>query len=163
MLYTGLRREEMLGIRWEDIDFKKGGLHIERSVTYPSSKPIIGTTKNPMSERTLFMPDELIANLEPYKKDNGFLIANELGEPYHETDLEILRDRVRSFASLPKLDARELRHSYATMLHEAGIEVKAIGVTMGHTNTDTTNGYINNPESSRLQNIRNAGINYVLG
>ncbi|MBQ8506932.1 MAG: tyrosine-type recombinase/integrase [Clostridia bacterium] len=52
MLYAGMRREEALGLRWEDIDFDTGFLHIERSVTYPSSRPVLGPPKTKGSDRT---------------------------------------------------------------------------------------------------------------
>ena len=67
----------------------------------------------------------------------------------------------REYSSLPKLDARELRHSYASMLHAAGVERKLIGASMGHTNFDTTDGYID-VEQARMSDVRNAGIGYVL-
>jgi len=62
---------------------------------------------------------------------------------------------------LPKLDARELRHSSASMLHAAGVERKLIGTSMGHTNFDTTDGYID-VEQARMSDVRNTGIGYVL-
>ena len=66
-----------------------------------------------------------------------------------------------AYSSLPKLDARELRHSYASMLLAAGGERKLIGTSMGHTNFDTTDGYID-VEQARMSDVRNAGIGYVL-
>ena len=72
-----------------------------------------------------------------------------------------LRKAVRVYSGLPKLDARELRHSYASMLHAAGVERNLIGVSMGHTNFDTTDRYID-IEQARMNDIRNAGVNYVL-
>ena len=57
--------------------------------------------------------------------------------------------------------ARQLRHSYASMLHAAGVERNLIGTSMGHTNFNTTDGYID-IEQARMNDVRNAGINYVL-
>jgi len=162
MLYTGLRREEMLALRWEHIDFKKGTLSIEQAITYTSSKSDLGDTKNPSSARTVFMPDVLIETLKPYAQPSGYLVADEHGNAFNDRGIKTLRERVREYTGLPKLDARELRHCYATMLNEAGIDMKAIGATMGHTKVSTTEGYIGKPEMSRLQSIRNAGIDYVL-
>ena len=163
MLYSGLRREEMLGLRWEDIDFDKGTLQIDRAITYTSSMADEGETKNPSSVRTLCMSDELIETLKPYKQESGYLVADKNGNPFNDRGIKDLRQRVRTLTGLPKLDARELRHSYATMLCEAGIDMKSIGATMGHTKVTTTEGYIGKPGMDRLQSIRNAGIDYVLG
>lgn len=84
LLYTGLRREELLGLRWEDIDFTSGILHIERSITYSSSKPELGPPKTPKSRRHIAMPDELISVLKPLKRKKGYLIADRNGKPYDE-------------------------------------------------------------------------------
>lgn len=48
------------------------------------------------------------------------------------------------------------------MLHAAGVERNLIGTSMGHTNFNTTDGYID-IEQARMNDVRNAGINYVLG
>lgn len=162
MLYTGLRREEMLGLRWEHINFDNGTLCIEQAITYTSSTPDLGETKNPSSVRTLFMPDMLIETLKPYRQPSGYLVADENGRSFNDRGIKNLRGRVRKYTGLPKLDARELRHSYATMLNEAGIDMKAIGTTMGHTKVSTTEGYVGRPETDRLWSIRNAGINHIL-
>ena len=161
MLYVGLRREELLGLRWEDIDFTSGILHIERSITYPSSRPKLGPPKTPKSDRHIAMPDELIEVLKPHKRKKGYLIADRNGRPYKERPLNKLRKAACNYAGLPKLDARELRHSYASMLHAAGVEIRAIGACLGHTKSDTTDRYIQ-VEKSRLIDLRNAGINYVV-
>ena len=162
MLYTGLRREEMLGLCWEDVDFCGKLLHVERAVTYPSSKPVVGPTKTPKSKRTLPMPDELIAVLGPHRQDRGYLLADENVALYNDYQVKQLRNAARIYSGLPRLDARELRHSYASMLHAAGVEVRAIGACLGHTKSDTTDRYIQ-VETSRLIDVRNAGINYVIG
>lgn len=161
MLYVGMRREELLGLRWEDVDFKNGFIRIERSITYVSSTAIIGPPKTKSSKRLVAMPDELIAVLKEHRQLGGYLIADESGEPLSEYRMKKLRQAVRSYSGLSKLDARQLRHSYASMLHAAGVERNLIGASMGHTNLDTTDGYID-IEQARMKEVRNAGISYVL-
>ena len=107
------------------------------------------------------MPDELIRVLKPHRQLSGYLISNSGDEPLSEYNLKKLRKAAREYSGLPKLDARELRHSYASMLHAAGVERKLIGTSMGHTNFDTTDGYID-VEQARMSDVRNAGIGYVL-
>lgn len=161
MLYTGLRREEMLGLRWEDIDLDAGFLHISRAITYPSSKPVVGKPKTKKSKRDVAMPDELISLLREYKQPGGYLVSDENGELFNDYNIKKLREAAREYAELPELDARQLRHSYASMLDAAGIGENTIGVSMGHTNVKTTKRYID-VEKGRLNDIRNAGINYIL-
>lgn len=161
MLYAGMRREELLGLRWEDINFNTGFLHIRRAITYPSSQPTVGAPKTKSSDRDVAMPDELIRILKPHRQLSGYLIAKENDEPLTEYELKKLRTAARDYSGLPKLDARQLRHSYASMLHAAGVERNLIGTSMGHTNFNTTDGYID-IEQARMNDVRNAGINYVL-
>lgn len=161
ILYAGMRREEVLGLRWEDINFDTGFLRIERAITYPSSKAVAGLPKTKSSSRSVAMPDELIRVLKPHRQLSGYLISNGGDEPLSEYNLKKLRKATREYSGLPKLDARQLRHSYASMLHAAGIERNLIGVSMGHTNFDTTDGYID-IEQVRMKEVRNAGIGYAL-
>lgn len=162
MLYTGLRREEMLALRWENIDFEEGTLTVEQAITYTSSTASLGNTKTESSVRTFYMPDVLIDTLKPHKQSTGYLVSDESGQPFNDYGIKQLRKQVRAYTGLPKLDARALRHSYATLLSEAGVDMKTIGTTMGHNKTSTTEGYIGKPGTDRLKSIRNAGIDYVL-
>lgn len=107
------------------------------------------------------MPDELIQILKPHRQLSGYLIANENDEPFNDYRIKKLREAARIYSGLPKLDARELRHSFASMMHAGGVERNLIGTSMGHTNFDTTDGYID-IEPARMDDVRNAGINYVL-
>jgi integrase len=161
MLYSGMRREEMLGLRWEDIDFEKCIIHVERTITYPSSKPVIGLPKTPKSERDVPVPDELIDILRPHKKPEGFLMSNENGELYNDYQIKKLRSAAREYSGLPELDARQLRHSFASLLHAAGVETRAVGACMGHTKSSTTDRYIQ-VENSYLNDIRNTGFDYAV-
>ena len=160
-LYAGLRREEVLGLRWEDIDFDTGFLHVERSVTYPSSHPDLGPPKTKGSERNVPIGDELQAILLKYRQSKGYLIADEQGELFIEYKINTLRDSVREYTGIPRLDARQLRHTYASMLHASGVETRAVGACLGHTRTDTTDRYIQ-VEPARLGEIKNQMMNYVL-
>ena len=68
LFYAGMRREEMLGLSWEDINFDTGFLRIERVITYPSSKAVVGLPKTKSSSRSVAMPDELIRILKPHRQ-----------------------------------------------------------------------------------------------
>ena len=78
-----------------------------------------------------------------------------------EYDINTLRDAIREYTGLPHLDARQLRHSYTSMLHASGIETRAIGACLGHTRTTTIDRYIQ-VEPARLGEIKNQMMNYVL-
>jgi len=161
MLHAGMRREEMLSLRWEDIDFESKYIHIKRSVTYASSQPELGPPKTPKSERNVPMSDELIRILLPLRESSGYLVTTESGELLSEYECNTLREAVRSYTGIPALDARQLRHSYASMLHASGVETRAVGACLGHTKSATTDRYIQ-VDPTRLYDIRNQMTDYVL-
>ena len=74
LLYcTGMRIEEVLGLRWEDIDTERGCIHIRRAVVHPGrNMPEIKSTKS-KAERTIPLPRHLLDELSP-KEETGFLL-----------------------------------------------------------------------------------------
>ena len=57
--YVGLRREEVLGLKWEDIDWQRKRIHIQRAVTYPINQPIIKPPKTKSRNRLIAIPDRI--------------------------------------------------------------------------------------------------------
>ena len=76
LLYcTGMRIEEVLGLRWEDIDTERGCIHIRRAVVHSGrNMPEIKSTKS-KAERTIPLPRHLLDELSP-KEETGFLSPN---------------------------------------------------------------------------------------
>ena len=59
LVYTGMRREEVLGLRWEDIDTEKGLLHVRRAIAFKGNLPVIGATKTRNGKRTIPLHPDL--------------------------------------------------------------------------------------------------------
>ena len=77
LLFTGMRKGEVLGLQWEDIDPKSMEIHVQRSVTFPggANDPHIGTPKSEKSARIIPMAKELLALLEPLEM-SGFVVGD---------------------------------------------------------------------------------------
>ena len=72
LIYSGMRRGELLGLKWDDIDFKTNRIQIVRSILYTSEKGIYEETpKNEKSKRSISIPDPVIKLLKEYKVDQN--------------------------------------------------------------------------------------------
>lgn len=85
LYYLGIRRGEMLGLRWGDIDWQKKTVHIQRDVDFnagSSSKAIVGDIKTKASNRVVPIPNELIEILRPYRSlPNMYIVSVKNNEP----------------------------------------------------------------------------------
>ena len=94
---TGMRIEEVLGLRWEDIDTERGCIHIRRAVVHPGrNMPEIKSTKS-KAKRTIPLPRHLLDELSP-KEETGFLLNSYTDLP-RETPLVIPKPQNRSNVS----------------------------------------------------------------
>lgn len=88
---TGMRIEEVLGLRWEDIDTERGCIHIRRAVVHSGrNMPEIKSTKS-KAERTIPLPRHLLDELSP-KEETGFLL-NSYTDLSRENPVELYRSR----------------------------------------------------------------------
>ena len=94
---TGMRIEEVLGLRWDDIDTERGCIHIRRAVVHPGrNMSEIKSTKS-KAERTIPLPRHLLDELSP-KEETGFLL-NSYTDLSRETPLVIPKPQNRSNVS----------------------------------------------------------------
>ena len=129
LLYTGCRRGEALAITYEDIDWEKKVIHINKAVGYKGNIPYIKSTKTEAGCRDVVLLDKLAAKLDKSKK--GLIFPNPKGEMWHESML------TRKWKQWQKknnttVTAHQLRHGYATILFEAGLEAKDAQYLLGH-------------------------------
>lgn len=162
MLYAGLRREEMLGLQWQDIDFDRKIIHIERAVIIGNDgKSEIKVTKNKSSRRPIPMADVLIDILKPHRQIAGFLVTNDDGELFIDRQYKKFWQSIREHTGMPNLDARQLRHTYATMHAAAGVDIKTVGAYMGHSKIATTAEIYTQVEPIHAMKMRNQMYDYV--
>jgi integrase len=153
-LLTGGRTEELRALRWEHVHLEAGGSlppHVEvwRSVR------VGGDTKTRRSRRTLALPERCI---EALRRQRAQQAADRLsaGERWRETGLvfttsvgtkmlagNVLRDFRRALALVPGLNPsewtpRELRHSFVSLLSDAGVPLEQISQLVGHSGTTVT-------------------------
>lgn len=153
LLYTGLRRGELCGLEWKDIDWKNNLLRVCRSSLYSPEKGIfVDETKNNTSNRTIKMPGAAGSMLWDYKRwqaeqrlqlgdqwqDNDRLFTAWNGTPIHP---DLITNWFHDFIKkhgLPDISIHSLRHTNATLQIAGGVPLSAVAERLGHANTATT-------------------------
>ena len=159
MLFTGMRRGEVLGLKWEDIDFKKKLIHVERSVTYAHNQPEVTTPKTASGKRVIPLDERLEVFLQPIR-GTGFILGGEtpLTNMVFRRLYKSISGKINLYGATPHV----FRHSYITTLAKADIDLKTIQRISGHSNITTT---LNIYTHTREEEIQEAGakIGKLLG
>lgn len=151
LLFTGMRRGEVMGLRWEDIDFEKRLIAVNRAVSYTTNQPIISTPKTKSGKRVIPLDDQLADFLMPHL-DTGYVIGGKEPPTLMVTRrlLRNLEKKIDMFGATPHV----FRHSYISALAEAGVDLKTIQQISGHSNVTTTMGIY---AHTRLGLVQEAG------
>jgi integrase len=141
---TGMRRNEVLGLRWEDIDFKRQRLSLNRglvAVGYEVQQSR-GKTKN--SRRPIDLDSTTLSVLEAWRGSqraeavatgvelDGWVFTDGDGQPIHPHAVTPAFERIARRAGVPVIRLHELRHTHGTLLIKAGVPVKVVSERLGH-------------------------------
>lgn len=139
LYYLGLRQGEAAGLRWGDIDWKRGLVHVQRSIDL-ANKNTVGTLKTASSDRMVPIPAPLAALLSSMRGlPDLYILHNKDGSPLTHMQREKRWEKfVVQQCGIPDITAHALRHNYITMCWEAGIDVYATARFVGHANVSTT-------------------------
>ena len=93
-IYTGMRRGEILGLNWSDIDFANKTIHVQRSLAYiPEKGYILTSTKTKKPNRILPIPDMVVNESIKYREQQE-MYKEQLGELYQDEDLMICTETI---------------------------------------------------------------------
>ena len=140
---TGLRRGEICGLKWNDIDFGASKLRVERSVSVKKGGGvIIGETKTNTGNRTIIMPPSVSEILLKRKQTAitewvfpAFLNPE---QPIHPAAAYRKLKVILKHAELPLIRFHDLRHTFATHAMKGGVDAKTLSGILGHTNASFT-------------------------
>ena len=149
--YTGCRRGEAEGLRYEDIDREKGRIYIRRSVYHTGPTPQIKEPKTAAGIRSVPLLPALAAVLP--QKEHGYIFSNDGGKSplpgWYVTDqFDAYRKRTGITVS-----PHEIRHGYATALYEAGVDFKLAQKFLGHAQLSTTMDIYTDILDTRLDKV----------
>lgn len=147
--HTGMRRGEVLGLRWGDVDFDKRRLSVRQAVILVAYKLMIADVKTDAGRRPIDLDERTIAVLRGWRKrqleermlvgpaayqDNDLVFARPDGTPTNPDAFSQSFDRLVARCELPRIRLHDLRHSHASILVKAGVPVKVVSERLGHAN-----------------------------
>lgn len=153
LLYSGMRRGELCGLEWKDIDFKNALIKIDKSSLYTVEKGIYeDTTKTESSKRTIKMPPLVLEILKEHRKAQArerlklgdlWINSNKVftqwnGKPIHPDSVSGWFCKFLKRHNLPKITIHGLRHTNATLLIAGGADLRTVSKRLGHSNMSTT-------------------------
>ena len=163
----GLRRSELMGLKWDAIDFENETVSIQHTVVIQRVVAKKDKTKNTNSNRKYPLTpetreifkrlyDEQEKNKKLYKKDyveTGYVFVKENGEAYFPTYPSHQFAKVLKKNNMQHIRWHDLRHSTATMLHAIGWNVKDISEWLGHSSISTTLNIYTHVDMNRKKEI----------
>ena len=134
-LATGLRRGELLGLKWEDIDLERGDLRVRRQIARINGEVVEAPLKTKNAYRTLPLAEDTVSILlEQKKKVDGspWVFPSPTGGPISPDSVLHMLHRVLKRAGLPRVRFHDLRHTFATLALQNGVDVKTVSGMLGH-------------------------------
>lgn len=167
ILQTGLRTGELVGLKWEDVNFENKTLKIERSMEYRYSvgEWRVGEPKSKSGYRTIPLTDEAIRILMAQKKKNmrikeisiewvDYIFLSRKGEPVKNSTYDTALFKICEKAEIDKFSMHVLRHTFATRCIEGGMIPKTLQKILGHSNIGITmNLYVDITEEQKQKEI----------
>lgn len=161
LLYTGCRRGEALALTYGDIDRQNRVIRITKSVYHDNNRPKIKTPKTAAGTREIILLDA-ISRVLPDGKKGDLLFPNDNGDILTETQFH--KNWVTYCESVGIcVTPHQLRHAYATILYEAGVDDKDAQELLGHANISTTRDIYTHITKTRRQHtadLLNAAVGH---
>jgi integrase len=151
-LTTGMRRGELLGLKWPDVDFDAGRLAVRRTLVAVQYRIRWSEPKTSSSRRVVALDPATVAVLKAHRArqleermaigsgylDERIVFADVAGEPLHPDTVSKHFERVVARAGVPRIRLHDFRHTAATLMLERGVPLKAVTERLGHASTQIT-------------------------
>lgn len=152
-LTTGMRRGELLALRWDDVDFENGLLYVRHTMNHITGLGyVVGEPKSWAGRRTIVLSEVTIKALRVHREqqeqsralagekwlDQGIVFCNTVGNFLNPSNMLVTFRQLLHDAGLPKVRFHDLRHSAATILAAARVDLKTIQERLGHSTIATT-------------------------
>lgn len=150
--YTGMRKGEIVGLTWDDIDFEEKTININKTLYKARDEYLLQEPKTKGSVRTIYIDDDIIRVLKKQKvkqnlerlryggvyKEHNMVFAQETGEFVNTQGVNGLFTRFINQMGLPRIRFHDLRHTHATILLQMGVNPKIVAERLGHSTVQIT-------------------------
>jgi integrase len=150
--WTGLRRSELAGLQWRDLELDLGVLSVKRARTSVDGKTVLKGPKSATSRRSLDLDDQTVSVLKSWRATQNkkrlivgeawdpseWVFTDNLGQPWRPDGLTKRFKKAAKAAGLPPTDIKGLRHAHATALLKAGVHPKVVQERLGHSSISVT-------------------------
>jgi integrase len=149
---TGMRRGEVLGLRWADLDLDNGWLSVRQTLVVVDNHPRVSKPKTARGRRRIALDPLSVAALRAHHKtqaaerlavgpawpNSDMVFTRHDGTPLHPEYVRRQFDRRVARAGLPRIRFHDLRHTHATIALQAGVHPKVVSERLGHTTVAIT-------------------------
>ncbi len=150
---TGLRRGEVLGLRWSDVDFDLGQLAVANTITEVGADTVMGPPKTARSRRNVYLDRRTLTAFREHRQrqrelrlaagpawDSGhdWVLTDELGGFVRPQSMSYAWRKLIRQLDLPRIRLHDLRHTHATLALKAGVHPKVVSERLGHANVGIT-------------------------
>lgn len=146
-ILTGLRRGELCGLRWRDLDLDVGELRVEVTITEVGGKLHLGPPKSAKARRTIPLPGDLLPILREHREaarlrrnltppewyDHDFVFLSSDGWPLRPSTMNRIHARQCEEAKVKRIRVHDMRRTYVSILGAKGLSLRTIAEFAGHT------------------------------
>ncbi|GMA60718.1 site-specific integrase [Alicyclobacillus fastidiosus] len=149
---TGMRKGEILGLRWVDVDLENGRVYVRQTLTYVNGQPVFLDPKTNKGKRMVALSPEVVVQLRKYKAiqaknklrlgplyhDNGLVVTRQDGSPASINTLDKQWYALLEQSGVPRIRFHDLRHTHASLLLQQGVHPKIVSERLGHSTINIT-------------------------
>lgn len=155
MIVTGCRRGEVMGLKWEKVDFENRRIKVDTALLISKEKGIYETTTKTGDIRYLNIPAETVELLKRYRKDQlrlkilngdrwietGYVFTTDSGQPIRPDEITAWLSDFSKRHNLPHINPHAFRHTVASVLIANGTDVVTVSKQLGHSSVNTTESF----------------------
>ena len=131
-LATGLRRGELLGLKWSDIDLDKGIICVRRQILRQNGKVVEAPLKTKNSYRNIAIGADTIGVLKSMSCASDYVFPSPNGGPISPDSVLHMLQRALKRAGLERIRFHDLRHTFSVLALQNGVDIKTLSAMLGH-------------------------------
>ena len=162
-LATGLRRGELLGLKWSDIDLNKEIIHVRRQILRQNGEVVEAPLKTKNSYRNIVIGADTIEVLKGMEQKDEYVFPSPYGGPMSPDSVLHMLHRVLKRAGLERIRFHDLRHTFSVPALQNGVDVKTLSSMLGHYSAGFTLDTYAHVTTSMQKQAANAVGNFLSG